>query len=114
MDLYTTYAADMTETDAKGRVAKIVAPAVPVHLDRHAHLDPEDGCWLMEWVARRAGEPFTDHPRCTHPLVAEIARTVNDALDDSRRQQLASRVDRLAHAHPERTRQTSAAVVAAV
>lgn len=64
-------------------------------LSRHAHLRPDDGTCVMEWVSHLANEPFTDSPRSTHPLLAEIARTVNDVLDDEPRQALAGRAHRL-------------------
>ena len=52
------------------------------------HLTPEDGACLMELVSLIAGEPFSDHPRCTDPTLATIVRVVNDALSDSSRQAL--------------------------
>ena len=36
----------------------------------------------MEYVSVLAGAPFTDHPRCTHPALATLARLVNDWIDD--------------------------------
>ena len=35
-----------------------------------------------------AGERWSDHPSCTHPLLAELAREVNDHTSDADRQQL--------------------------
>jgi hypothetical protein len=43
----------------------------------------------MEMASVLAGERWSDHPRCTHPLLAELARLVNDATDDHRRHELA-------------------------
>ena len=43
----------------------------------------------MEYASLLAGVGFTDHPRCTHPLLAHVARMVNDALDDENRQRIA-------------------------
>lgn len=43
---------------------------------RHAH--PLDGGCLMELVAATVGGPWTDHPLCTPPVLAQVARTVND------------------------------------
>lgn len=43
----------------------------------------------MELVSVLAGERWTDAPRCTHPLLARLARLVNDAVDDGARQALA-------------------------
>lgn len=36
-----------------------------------------------------AGERWSDHPQCTHPAVASLARLVNDCIDDGRRWELA-------------------------
>ena len=43
----------------------------------------------MELASFLAGERWSDHPSCTHPLVASIARMVNDSTSDEARQQLA-------------------------
>jgi hypothetical protein len=43
----------------------------------------------MEFASYLAGERWTDHPRCTHPLVAVVARLVNDHSSDEGRQRLA-------------------------
>ena len=42
----------------------------------------------MELASYLAGEPWSDHPRCTHPLVAVVARLVNDHMSDGQRQRL--------------------------
>jgi hypothetical protein len=54
-------------------------------LQAGSHLVPEDGACLMEYVAVLAGEPFSDHPRCTDPTLATLARLVNDACSDAGR-----------------------------
>src|SRR5699024_8167991 len=43
------------------------------------HNDPRDGACLMEYVSVLAGERFTDRPDCADPLLAHLARMVNDA-----------------------------------
>lgn len=53
-----------------------------------AHRRPRDGACFMEWVSVLAGEPWSDHPRCTHPLLAHLARMVNDVVADPARQRL--------------------------
>jgi hypothetical protein len=58
------------------------------HLSRHRHLHPADGTCLMEWVSILAGEDFSDSPGCTHPLLAYLARIVNDTVDETARQHL--------------------------
>lgn len=42
----------------------------------------------MEYASFLAGEPFSDQPGCTHPLLAELARMVNDSVSDAGRQRL--------------------------
>lgn len=58
-------------------------------LSRGAHHDPADGACMMEYVSLLAGEQFSDRPRCTHPLLAQIARLVNDTSPDRVRHELA-------------------------
>ncbi len=53
-------------------------------LQRGHHRRPEDGACVMEYVSVLAGEKFTDHPRCTHPSLATLARLVNDWIDDDK------------------------------
>jgi hypothetical protein len=42
----------------------------------------------MEYASYLAGEKWSDHPACTHPLLAELARQVNDFMSDEARQAL--------------------------
>lgn len=42
----------------------------------------------MEFASFLAGEKWSDHPSCTHPLLGQLARQVNDSLTDGDRQQL--------------------------
>jgi len=56
------------------------------------HRSPDEGACFMELASVLAGEAFSDRPRCTHPLLAEVARRVNDTLDDVRRQRLVTLV----------------------
>jgi len=42
----------------------------------------------MEMASFLAGERWSDHPACTHPLLADLARLVNDVLTDRLRPQL--------------------------
>jgi hypothetical protein len=51
-------------------------------LDRGGHRSPEQGACLMEYVSVLAGARFSDHPRCTHPALAQLARVVNDEIVD--------------------------------
>ena len=58
-------------------------------LSRGRHRNPRRGACFMELASVLAGERWSDHPACTHPLLAELARTVNDCTSDAGRQQLA-------------------------
>jgi hypothetical protein len=60
------------------------------------HLNPEDGACLMEYTSVLAAERFTDHPRCTDPTLATLARLVNDATSDEGRHRLVPLAPRLA------------------
>lgn len=42
----------------------------------------------MEFASFLAGEKWSDHPACTHPLLATLARNVNDQMSDHGRQKL--------------------------
>jgi hypothetical protein len=61
---------------------------VPV-LSRGKHRNPRKGACFMELASYLAGERWSDHPRCTHPLLAAMAREINDWISDSRRSELA-------------------------
>jgi hypothetical protein len=79
-----------------------------------AHLIPEDGACLMEYVSVLAGTAFGDHPGCTDPTLAELARLVNDASSDAGRPQLAGFAPALAATPFADARRTAAIVGAAV
>lgn len=66
----------------------VVPDGVPV-LSRGRHRSPRRGACFMELASTLAGERFSDHPKCTHPLLAELARLVNDRTSDARRSELA-------------------------
>jgi hypothetical protein len=57
-------------------------------LARGRHRDPREGRCLLELVSVLAGEPWTDHPRCVHPVLGSIARRVNDTCTDAGRDRL--------------------------
>jgi hypothetical protein len=66
------------------------AQPLPV-LSRGRHRDAESGRCLMEFTALLAGEDLTDRPSCVHPLVAAVARVVNDSVGDRVRDRLLAR-----------------------
>jgi hypothetical protein len=61
---------------------------VPV-LSRGKHRNPRRGACFMELASYLAGERWSDHPACTHPLLAALARDVNDYTSDDARGRLA-------------------------
>src|SRR4028119_1935432 len=61
---------------------------VPV-LSRGKHRSARRGACFMELASFLAGERWSDHPSCTHPLLAEVARNVNDRTSDADRPLLA-------------------------
>jgi len=71
-------------------------------LSRGRHLDPADGGCLMEVASVLAGERWSDSPRCTHPVLAAVARLVNDSVSDAARPQLAALVPDLVGAVGDR------------
>jgi hypothetical protein len=58
-------------------------------LSRGKHRNPKKGACFMELASFLAGEAWSDHPGCTHPLLASLARDVNDHVDDYARTKLA-------------------------
>ena len=58
-------------------------------LARGKHRNSRKGACFMEMASVLAGEKWSDHPRCTHPLLADLARHVNDATSDDNRHHLA-------------------------
>ena len=61
---------------------------IPV-LSRGRHRTPRRGACFMELASVLAGERWSDHPSCTHPLLGQLARLVNDHTSDAGRQELA-------------------------
>jgi len=71
-----------------------VPELMPV-LSRGKHRNPRKGACFMELASYLAGEPWSDHPRCTHPLLAVLARAVNDHVSDAGRPRLAPLIPRV-------------------
>jgi hypothetical protein len=65
-------------------------------LGRGKHRNPKKGACFMELASFLAGERWSDHPSCTHPLVAMLARAVNDLTSDHARPRLAPIASRIA------------------
>jgi hypothetical protein len=69
------------------RHAITVPELVPV-LSAGRHRNPRKGACFMEMASFLAGERWSDHPTCTHPLLASLARLVNDSLPDEERSRI--------------------------
>jgi hypothetical protein len=67
-------------------------PALLPTLSRGKHRSPRKGACFMEFASLLAGEPWSDHPACTHPLLAAVARHVNDFTSDAGRSRLAEMI----------------------
>ena len=63
-------------------------PELIPQLSRGKHRNPRKGACFMEMVSYLAGERWSDHPACTHPLLAALARLVNDHTSDAGRGKL--------------------------
>ena len=66
------------------------APDLLPVLSRGRHRNASKGACFMERASFLAGERWSDHPSCTHPLLAELARSVNDYTTDAARPRLAT------------------------
>lgn len=67
---------------------KTPTPEIMPILARGRHRSPRSGACFMELASYLAGERWSDHPGCTHPLLADLARQVNDLSSDAGRQRL--------------------------
>lgn len=64
------------------------SPDVMPVLSPGKHRNPRQGACFMEFASYLAGERWSDHPPCTHPLLAFLARGVNDFSSDEARNRL--------------------------
>ncbi|MBC7723655.1 MAG: hypothetical protein H7146_02760 [Burkholderiaceae bacterium] len=72
--------------------AQSLAPGIMPVLSRGKHRTPHRGACFMEFASYLAGERWSDHPACTHPSLAALARLVNDWSSDAKRSRLAAMV----------------------
>ena len=59
------------------------------------HRNPRRGACFMEFASYLAGERWSDHPSCTHPALAALARDVNDLTTNEARQRLVPLIHRV-------------------
>jgi hypothetical protein len=70
-------------------------PTIVPILSAGRHRTPRQGACFMEFASYLAGERWSDHPACTHPVLASIARDVNDLTSDAARARLLPHVHRV-------------------
>lgn len=71
--------------------SKRTPDGIPI-LSRGKHRNPRRGACFMEMASFLAGEPWSDHPACTDPLLAHLARMVNDCTSDAGRGRLVTHI----------------------
>lgn len=71
-----------------------VPDVVPI-LSPGRHRSPRSGACFMEFASFLAGERWSDHPACTHPVLAALARDVNDLISDDARRRLVPLIGRV-------------------
>lgn len=94
------------------RTVSYVPDGVPM-LSRGRHRNARKGACFMEMASFLAGEQWSDHPACTHPLLATVARCVNDLANDGTRQRLVVLIDEVIGLHPTDPRVEAAIVLCA-
>jgi len=72
-------------------ISNLSPDMMPV-LSRGKHRSPKRGACFMEFASFLAGERWSDHPACTHPALASLARLVNDWTTDSNRSRLSEMI----------------------
>lgn len=70
-------------------------PDLMPRLSAGAHRTPRRGACFMEFASYLAGERWSDHPECTDPTLAALARGVNDQIGDRRRDELVGHIPRV-------------------
>ncbi|MFC7598043.1 hypothetical protein ACFQU3_22205 [Terrabacter sp. GCM10028922] len=94
------------------RRSSFVPDGVPV-LSRGRHRNARKGACFMEMASFLAGERWSDHPSCTHPVLATLARCVNDMLDETHRQRLVTMIPEVVGLNPDDRRVPTALVLTA-
>jgi len=85
----------MADTDQTRTTPALPVPDVLPLLSRGRHRRPRSGACFMEMASYLAGERWSDHPACTSPVLAALARSVNDRTSDQGRSRLGLLVPRV-------------------
>jgi len=75
--------------------ARTDVPQLMPTLSAGRHRSPKRGACFMEFASFLAGERWSDHPRCTDPTLAALARAVNDTIGDAGRGDLVPEIPRV-------------------
>ena len=74
-----------------GTSPDFIESGMPV-LSAGRHRNSRRGACFMEYASFLAGQRWSDHPACTHPTLAALARLVNDLTSDAGRHELAPHI----------------------
>lgn len=80
------------------RASKNLSPSIPQlipTLSAGRHRSARRGACFMEFASFLAGERWSDNPPCTDPVLATLARAVNDTMSDARRGELITDIPRV-------------------
>lgn len=78
----------------------IAVDAMPV-LSAGRHRSPRRGACFMEYASFLAGERWSDAPECTDPVLAHLARLVNDLIPAGERSTLAPLIPSVVGLRPQ-------------
>lgn len=92
---------------SSGSATQLVMPI----LSAGRHRTPKQGACFMEFASYLAGEKWSDHPACTHPVLAALARDVNDLASDATRSTFARLIPRVVGLTSDDPRFTAALAV---
>jgi hypothetical protein len=67
---------------------QMILTPLQIQLGRGRHADPGARGCLMELASVLAGETWSDHPASVHPVLAAVARVVNDRVSEQDRARL--------------------------
>lgn len=74
---------------------KLAIPELVPTLSAGRHRSARKGACFMEFASFLAGERWSDHPTCTDPTLATLARAVNDTMSDEHRGGLITDIPRV-------------------
>lgn len=81
-----------------------IAPELMPILSAGRHRNAARGACFMEYASFLAGERWSDHPACTHPQLAALARDVNDLTSAAGRSRLVPLIPRVVGLYPRHER----------